>query len=346
MDSTDTRPLMKHPMAKWAGFVIILFILWFAGWFVFASYADGWVEKAIKRVDQRGIRIECNNRSIKGFPFRIGVNCDDLNISHKRDVYRFETGKLRTAAQLYAPGKIVAEIDGPFRGWPAGQEITAKWSSFRLFADANLGGGFDLASITTRDLSAQSAPANIDLKQGALHFRPTPEEANTGSTVKSLDAALSASDVVVSSQDSSLPSFNLAADMTLDEGYEDLIIRRIPLRSILRDGAQLNIRNLALITKDGGRIALSGPVEIHEDGLISGQLKIGLANADQVVAWFRQVDPNLAGPVKLLSQSIRGGKDGDIGGVVLKTVTVSINRGRPRLGFLPIPVEIPPLRFN
>ena len=45
------------------------------------------------------------------------------------------------------------------------------------------------------------------------------------------------------------------------DGYQDLVERRRPLRSVIRDGAKFEIRNLALSLPDGGRLAFAGPLE-------------------------------------------------------------------------------------
>lgn len=344
MAKHDGRHFLRHPMGKWALFVIVLFALWFGGWFVFASFVDGWVAKSLAQSEENGVRIECDNRNIKGFPFRIGVHCDDMNFAHKRDVFRIELGAFRSTAQIYAPGKIVAEIDGPFRSWPAGQEVSAKWSNMRLFVDSNQD-GFDLASLTFADLETKAANGSIKAPRGALHLRPTPGS-DQALLQRSLDGALNILDATIKGGGADIPPFTLEADATLVGGYGDLMIKSMPLRQILQDGAELDIRNLALVLPEGGRLAFAGPLEIHEDGLLSGTITVGLSKPETIVAWFESIDPNLKGPMNLISQPISAGEEKQIGGVGLKAVTISIDRGNPRLGFLPLPFQIPPIQLN
>ena len=59
-------------MGKFGLLILVLFALWFGGWYAFANYADGKIAEAIDNTSQRGINIDCTNRAMRGFPFRIG----------------------------------------------------------------------------------------------------------------------------------------------------------------------------------------------------------------------------------------------------------------------------------
>ena len=70
------RSLFSHPMAKWGLFMVFLFAVWFGGWFAFARFADNKIGEQVAAISQKGVIIDCQNRDIKGFPFRIGVHCE------------------------------------------------------------------------------------------------------------------------------------------------------------------------------------------------------------------------------------------------------------------------------
>ena len=132
MTNPADRPLMRHPMAKLGLFMLLLFVLWFGGWFAFARYADGKVGDPIQMAGARGLEIGCANRAMEGFPFRIGVYCDSVDVERNREGLRIQTGALCTAAQLYAPGKMVAELEGPLTAQTPEGNLDAKWSMMRL----------------------------------------------------------------------------------------------------------------------------------------------------------------------------------------------------------------------
>lgn len=346
MAASSERSFFRHPMAKFALVVFALFALWFGGWFAFASYADGKLAEAVENVDQRGIRIDCENRSIRGFPFRIGVHCDSLSVAHKRDVFRFELGSIRTAAQLYAPGELVAEIEAPFKTWPNGVELNADWSFLRLFLDANLTGGFELASLNIGDFKTTLKTIAINVAKGALHFRPTPVEGETESPV-SLDGALSLDSLTANLPSLVIPEASFQADGTLEDGYRDLVLQGRPFRAVMKDGAVFDIRNIALSLPDGGKLAFSGPLELDEEGLLTGKISVGVANPQSLSDWAGKIDQRLAQQIGFITQAVAGmGKPKRFGNDDLQSIVVTITKGEVSLGFLKMPEPIPPLFRN
>ena len=272
---------------------------------------------------------------------------NDLNISHKRDVFRFELGELSTTAQLYAPGKFIAELAGPFKTWRGTQEITAKWDQMRVFLDANLTGGFELASLNLGAFSGEVASSAININSGALHFRPTPkaEDAVETETI-SMDGALSLDNLSLSNPRIVIPPASLSIDASLVDGYTDLITRGKRFSSIMRDGADINVRSLLLSIPEGGKLAFSGPVNIDENGLVSGKVKIGIADPKALGAWASKVNPQLQQAVAGIGQAVAGmGKADTIGGQELRTIVVTLNKGVAKLGFIQL-MQIPPLFSN
>ena len=334
-------------MAKWGLFMGFLFALWFGGWFAIAHYADNKIGEQITAVSQRGIVLDCKDREIRGFPFRMGVFCADLNIAHKRDVFRFEFGELMTAAQLYDPGTMVAELKGPFKTWSGSQEISASWNQMRVFLDANLSGGFEIASLNFSDFSAAAASSNLKSDKGALHFRPTPLAPDVeNQTPVSLDVALNLDTLNLDNPKLTIPPATLDLDATLIDGYADLIRKGIPLRSVLRDGAEFTVRNLKLSLPDGGRLAFSGPITISENGLVSGKVKIGIADPDSLGRWASSVDPRLNQAVSGIAAGVSGmGSENQFSGETLRSITVTIDKGVAKLGFITL-ANIPPLFQN
>ena len=344
MTQATQRSFLSHPMGKFGLVIFALFGLWFGGWYAFASYADGKIGEAIENVSGRGINVDCSNRAMRGFPFRIGVHCDALNVAHKRDVFRMELGAVRTAAQLYAPGELVAELEGPFKTWPNGRELNADWSAMRLFLDAKLSGGFDLASLNFSDLTASINTAAMKISTGAVHFRPTPSDSDQPDQTPSLDGALNLANLSATLPGLTIPDATLDADGTLVEGYQDLIVRRRPFRSVMKDGAEFDIRNLSLSLPDGGRLAFAGPLDIDGDGLLSGKIEVGVAKPDSVAKWAGQINPKLAQQVAYITQAVAGmGKPAKFGGAEMRSITLTINKGQVSLGFLQLPERIPPL---
>ena len=252
------------------------------------------------------------------------------------------------AAQLYAPGELIAEIDGPFKTWPNGRELNADWSAMRLFLDANLTGGFELASLNFSDLTSSLGNAALKVASGAVHFRPTPlVGSDSEGAPTSLDGALNLTKLSAQLPRLTVPDATLAVDGTLVDGYQDLILRRMPFRSAMKDGAEFDIRNLSLAMPDGGRLAFSGPLQIDTDGLLSGEINVGVNKPESVAAWAGKINPQLAQQVGLITQAVAGmGKPANFAGQELRSITLTIKRGQVSLGFIQLPERIPPLFRN
>ena len=141
-----------------------------------------------------------------------------------------------------------------------------------------------------------------------------------------------------------IPDASLEIDGTLVDGYEALIVRRRPFRQVMKDGAVFEIRNLALVMPDGGRLAFSGPVEIDSDGLVSGQINVGVNNPESVAEWAGKINHRLKQQVGMITQAVAGmGKAASFGGQELRSITLTIKRGQVSLGFIQLPERIPPL---
>lgn len=345
---SSSKSLFSHGMAKWGLFMGLLFVVWFGGWFVFASWADGKVGETIVRLKDRGSEIDCQNRDMRGFPFRIGVHCEQLRVFDRRGDLVVESGALRTAAQLYAPGKMVAELDGPFTAYPRGIETKAIWTQMRAFVDGNFSGGFDLASLNFAGLDATIGRARTQISQGAVHARPTPEDAAKNRLAQSgLDLAINLTDAKTTAPNGlAIPSATLRLDAVLENGYRNLVLGRMPLRSLVSQGFEVEFRNVDLTTGDGGRLALSGPLQLHEDGTVSGDVAIGVDNPKAVGAWAGKINPRLTRYVASIGQAVAGmGRPAKFGGTDLRAITVKIRRGEIKLGFIKLG-EIPPLVLN
>lgn len=341
MQELKEKSFWQHGMAKFGLFMAVLFSLWFGGWFLFANYVDGKIGEGIQQAEAGGLKIGCENRDVTGFPFRIGVDCDRTFLTTNRDVFRLEAGALKTAAQLYAPGRMVAELESPFRTWAGTQQIEGNWDAMRLFADVSFSGGFDLISLTSKALTLIASGNSVAFADGGIHLRPTPDEnAN-------LDIALNARNLTASSPGlPALPPLDAVIDTKLTDGYQQLVLGRKPLRQLLREGVDAEIRSAILTMAGDGKLAVAGPLSLHEDGTVSGTIRIGIANPEAVSAWFEQINPQLAAMVGNLAQAVNGmGSPTKFGTQDIPSIEVTVTRGEAKLGFITLG-KIPPFFQN
>lgn len=338
--------LLSHGMAKWALFVGSLFVIWFGGWYVVANIANSQISEQFKTLSARGLDVTCTQQEIKGFPFRLGLYCSKIDGFSKQHELQVQTGSLSTAAQIYAPHKVVAELDSPLALTGSSGSLDVSWTLMRGFVHSDFDTGFELLSITHDNLQASFNGGAFSSESGNFHFRPSPNEAS-GEAQPSLDFAGQIENLTVDFANGlKLPETMASIDGTLVDGYADLIVDRRPMSDVLSDGAEFLFRMVEIETSEGGRLVATGPIILHPDGLISGTITVGADNVASLAKWATQIDPEFGGALSGLAPAlITMGQRRDVGGKSISTISVQINKGRARVGFFQLG-EIPPVIFS
>ena len=121
--------------------IILLGVGWTVGWFFVQERVGKVLDEQIARLEQRGKVIECQNRTIEGYPFRIVIDCPDFLFNDIGSGFGFNFKSLKTAAQVYQPGKIVVEMQ-PVGGLklPQQGQMAIDWQSLRASIYAKLEG--------------------------------------------------------------------------------------------------------------------------------------------------------------------------------------------------------------
>ncbi|MEM7291711.1 MAG: DUF2125 domain-containing protein, partial [Pseudomonadota bacterium] len=187
-------------------------------------------------------------------------------------------------AQAYQPGKVVMEIEGPaVLSLPAGQEIAAQWSSMRSSMTANLE-GVDRFSVIGRDLFFK--PRRILLEPARLGELQLHARRQTGETVQ---FAVRAKQVV--SDQAKWPEFSSSLLISLEEVYSQLK-RRPDLISLTREkGLRGTLDSFEYMPQQGGRLTLSGPIELSKSGHITGQFELKILDAAKLLQAFETIMP-------------------------------------------------------
>ena len=332
-----------HPMAWWFGAVIMLFVIWFGGWLAMSVWLDGKLASALERLRDRGIDVACAERTVTGFPFRVGVRCQQTGIDDSIHGFAAKAGRLQTAAQLYAPTEIVAELQSPFTFDFGTTSVDATWSNMRLYADATRG-GFKTTSLTFENLDALSDFGSVKAKTGALHMRP----------VNLVEGAPQALEVAGKLNDSEIEiigktapdPFAVTLQMTLTNGYDHFIVQRKTWQDWIRQHGAADLSVIRIEPESGGAFAMGGPVQLHDDGTVSGSLRIGLDDEEALARWVAGFAPELGAVVAGLSQGVAAmGEAATIGGRDMRAVEVLLDRNRVRVGIFEIG-RLPPFRIE
>jgi hypothetical protein len=329
----------------WA--LLLVAVIWTAVWFAASQWLDNKVGDITTSLSNRGTEIECANRTVSGFPFSMKVNCEKLGVVTVRGTERADFGALSTGASVFSPDVITSELKAPFITYAGGKELRANWSSLQAKVDANLQGGFDEFLLRSNRLNLSRDGLDVSARIHMMRFKPVRWTRKTDVGNTSLNFGFSTKQLALKAPNGvDIPPADIRGVAILKDGYRDLVDRRLPIKTVLSDGANVRLANLVLSLEGGGKLGFSGPIRLSEDGLISGKVRMGISEPKSIGAWASRIDPNFQQAVAALAQATAGmGKTSKIGGNEMKTISVNIKRGEVRLGFIKLG-KIPPVKFD
>ena len=316
------------------GAIVLVIAVYTGGWFYAASSLRSTVLKAIAPRAASTVSGECADIDFRGYPFRIGLFCSKVDIDDNKNGISASFGALRSAAQVYAPGHIVWELDSPAEIRTAqGLTVSAQWDNLQSSLIAKLR-GVDRSSTVIDGLKATAVSTvtgqtvNFDSAHTEIHLRQNGAD---------LDGAISIanSDLAIKDLPQVFPKFSASIDMTL-VGKAGMI-DGTDKEGI--HGAQGELRRISTDIGGGKVMTLSGPFSFDEQGYLSGKFKLEI---DQLGPWgdsLKQAFPDIAPTVNTatkLLKALAGGGD-------KVSVDLVVQRGNATVsGFIPLG-SIPPI---
>jgi len=265
-------------------FLVLLVVLLCGGWSAFWFYAADQAQQAIAgwraREALAGRVYTCGQESLRGFPFRIEVDCAPARAAFKSGGVPFEveTGRALVAAQIYQPGLLISEIQGPLTVREAGKppSLVATWK----LAQSSVAGTptapervalvFDQPVVARRDggrdvnlLKAEHVEIHGRLVGGAVWDKPVIE-------------------VALSMKQASLPQVRAAAAAPVDgeivatlKGLKDFSPKpwAARFREIQAAGGSIEIKRARL--EQGDTVAVgAGQLSLTAQGYLQGTLTV------------------------------------------------------------------------
>ena len=316
------------------GAILLVIALYTGGWFYAASALKQTVLTAIAPRADTGVSGECSDIEFRGFPFRIGLFCSKVDVDDNVNGISATFGALRSAAQVYAPGHIVWELDAPAEIRTAqGLTVNAQWDNLQSSLTTKAQ-GIDRTSTVIGGLKAvvvssfTGQTVNFDAARTEIHLRQNGADLDGAISVESANA-------VVKDWPQVFPKFSASADITLagKAGMIDGSDRQGLY------GASGELRKVVVDIGDGKVMTLTGPFSFDEQGFLSGKFKLEIEQLgpwrDSIKQAFPQVAKTVDTAAKLL-KALAGGKD-------RVPVDLVVNRGEATVsGFIPLG-SIPPI---
>jgi hypothetical protein len=334
MTAASSTPDYARRIRNLAIGVVAAVALWTGGWL---WLADRTVQ-AVRAASEAGSAF-CTDVTAMGYPFRMGISCSKAGFADAGGV-RIDTLNLRTAAQIYRPSLVIAEVD------EAADVTIADGRVFRL--------SFDSLRASIRFVSLSSPPrlpARVSVEMAAPSVRTLVTGGGTELAsaqgaelhmrkgdgdrvdIAATAAALRFADVIAG---------NLAFDASLDGASR--IDAAMASGSDMREALLSNggeVRDLSFKATGGGidgasMIRLSGPFSINEGGLLSGTITITVDNGVALAPVIEMIGTTYGFDATPAANLLRNMGSGPA------EIPVTIRDGNASVGFIPLGT-IPPL---
>lgn len=326
--------------------VLLLALGLSGGWYWVAGKLGATINAVKQSLHDDGKQLSCTGQEIRGFPFRIGVFCDDFFYADPLNAVTVKGGELRSAAQIYNPAHLVTEIDAPLAlEIPGLAPLQLDWRDLRSSSRLSPG-GIERLSLVTKGLEVSAndggrlAPLG-KIGELALHARIAPEgEAGRSST--NADIALAAEEWRVASGDgATIEAIDIRLDATINDALQALD-RGDLLRHLREQGGSGDLKGFSIETASGGRLALAGPFEIDRQGRLSARITLDLENPETLIAYAGKVFPPAVDFLADTRDYLAAFADQSGGELRLEDFHLSIEKGRVKAGIFTIG-EVPPL---
>lgn len=318
----------------------IICVLVFGGtalWYYAAEKLEEVVEEVQQKLHAKGQIIACNNQQIRGYPFRLGIFCDAIDIEDKNTQQKLTSGAVRTAAQIYDPGKLIIEFDGPAQFSDARQGIfKVNWQFLRASMRATLD-GIERTSIVGHALTIDHEKNTFPLLTAEtleLHARKLGEN-NLDVAIGSRNVSLAAGPISTETQ--SKP-FDLSMEFTASDLFEEIRNNQNLFSHFRKKGGSGNLRAFKLKTKKGGILEINGPLSVDVRGRLSGKLDISITKLGHLFEFFRSFLPKADADMEQIELAVKL----FTAGTTTTKLQIQIKNGKAQMGLISLG-RIPPL---
>jgi hypothetical protein len=264
--------------------LLLAAIAWSAAWFVIRNRAGEALDAWLQAEARGGRQWTCQDRRIGGYPFRIEIACNALDL--KQGAVTASFGRVEAVAQIYQPRRVIAEIEGPLRATDGRVNLQGQWDL--LQASIHLRpGGLQRASVAARAPRVTLAgltPNEIATSGQSLelHLRPNPSRA----AERAYDGAFSIRQARVPALDNLVGGAeptDLDGDLTLTqaEGFRGRPAA-VELERWRTAGGQIDILMLS-VAKGPRRMEAKGNLRLDEAHRPVGQLNAAAAGLDGLI---------------------------------------------------------------
>ncbi len=290
--------------------LVLLALLWSGYWFAAYTVVSTFVAQS-EAAPARAAALACEAPAYGGFPLSLAMDCGTLTAGGPGFGARIDG--LSASAPLYNPGRIDAEAAGPLRIESAdfGIGILAAWEHATASARADLSGLVRAASTATGLRVALSGPGAPVAGFAIGDWQGTLDQ--TAGETPGMILAFSSDDFrLAEGFGITLPPIDSAGRLTLvGAGPIAAPDLGVEISRWIARGGRIEVETLSFASGTV-RLAVSGPLSLSRDGLLSGTLALQVFGTDglaeliaTILPRFRNEAANLASAVIALTQPVQ-----------------------------------------
>lgn len=328
--SGETKPNYSRRFIWFALAIVVTVAAYTGAWHYAANFIGDRVTSSIASLNRDGRRANCEDAEVRGYPFRIGIFCNSVMYEDAAAGVGFRARALRSASQVYAPHRALAELDGPATlEIPGLAALDLHWDSMR--ASTRLAQPLpERVSVEGKGVSVRVdepgdvSPLLFSTEVFEFHMRPVGNDLDLANRFTRLHVAPELLPL------DNPPLFNGLVDFQLTDGAASFGSRQ-GLRG--RSG----VLRAATVVIDGSEAeaSLSGPVAVDEQGVVDAQFELKLRRPDEIARVLTALFPDYSREIALSAAGIAA-----MGNEM--SLPLRISRGEVTLGFFTLGV-IPPL---
>ncbi|MEM1364150.1 MAG: DUF2125 domain-containing protein [Pseudomonadota bacterium] len=341
----------------WFGGAIVFVVLFLTGsWFFVASRVDGVVTQELEALNTPGQTVTCMGQEIVGFPFRMGLQCDEIEFTSQTEGVTVQAGTLRTTAQVYAPRLQIIDLASPLRiSSDNALPLELNWDSARSSVRINGANTLQRVVLEVANLTVTTAlpdtPSQqlVSLTKLFSVAEPFSLDESQGGTGDQPDLRMFLQGDAIMPRGLSMPPINFEGTLALDGGAALLTDADQWLAALPSVREPIRLEGVTLRT-GGTLVELSGRLSVTREGLLNGTIRMAGQRLEEGLTELQNgIDPRntaLKQTVDTLVPAILALAQPDADNPAIRNAPPIIFRnGRVVLGILPLG-DIPPIRLS
>jgi len=318
--------------------IMLLVIIYSTFWYIMARRVQERVSANLQSSQQYGITAHCENLRKTGYPLRIAMACDTLTWSRPLFGISFTSNLFVAGAPVYAPHWISLDITAPVMlELPGLKLLEGRWKTMQLEADLDKNRLDSIALAVDQMVISNETATGSEKPVAADFIRIDADKHDDAFNIRlSFDKLLLP--FVLYRMNGNIPAMDGVVELQLDNAGSFYMPADGPLVNRIR-GHSGNVSKAVFSMESGGRLTVSGPFSVSQEGVLSGRFTVAVGDSSAMMRTLRNLFPEQASNVETIFFALNTMPKNEKAEtqLVFDVVDGSVRMGFIRLG------DIPPL---